>query len=174
MYENIGIVGFAFGLRDETQEPNPSNSALARVVTQAGEYVECHKDWPIVVTQWEITKGLNKFFRMSPDHSVELRSDGTYLDSRAVWEEAKFEFALNGVKAVIIIAQPFLHLPSLKRMVKADGYSVHEFKIPAIPFDDSIENTQPWTRSKLALVIYAIKSLIPGMKHGHNGMQNVS
>jgi hypothetical protein len=168
----VGIIGFALGLRDK--EPNPSNIALAEAVHKVVVEAEEFGSVPIVVTQWEITKALNELFDYEVDLSVELRADGTYLDSKGVWEDAKAEFAREGVTQVIIVAQPFLHLPSLKKMVKDDGFELFKYKIGAIPFDDSELNTQPWTRSKLALAAYAVKTLIPGTKHGHDGMQEVS
>ena len=168
MHMRVGIVGFAFGLRED--EPNPSNIALAVKVEEAVVYVNFQDSMPIVVTQWEITKAIEAPFNYVVDHSVELRQDGTYLDSSGVWKEAKAEFVREGVLQVIIIAQPFLHLPSLKKMVKDDGFEVIEFKVGPIPFDNSDLNTQPWTRSKIALAAYAAKSIL-GMKHGHDGMQ---
>ena len=171
MNPKVGIVGFAFGLREE--EPNPSNTALAVVVQEVSDYAELNECVPIVVTQWEITKALKERFDFDVDLSVEQYDDGTYLDSRGVWEDAKARFVYEGVTQVFIIAQPFLHLPSLKKMVKDDGYEVLEYKIAAIPFDNTDLNTKPWTRSKTALAIYAAKSLL-GMKRGHNGMQNAT
>lgn len=173
MHFRIGVLGFAFGLRSEVLEPNPSNVALASKVHDAVGYANFNDSLPIVVTQWEITKALKKEYGFEVDHSVELRIDGTYLDSKGVWEEAKNEFALEGVSQVIIIAQPFLHLTSLKKMIMDDGYDVYEYDTGAIPFDNSDLNTQPWTRTKLALAIYAVRSIL-GMKHGHDGMQSAT
>jgi hypothetical protein len=163
MDPKVGIIGFAFGLRAE--EPNPSNIALAKKVHQVVVDAEKFGSVPIVVTQWEITKALDELFGYEVDLSVELRADGTYLDSKGVWEDAKAEFVREGVTQVIVVAQPFLHLPSLKKMVKDDGYEVFVYKIGEIPFDNSDLNTQPWSRSKTALAVYAAKSLL-GMKHG--------
>lgn len=173
LHARIGIVGFAFGLRSKMQEPNPSNIALAKEVIDAVDFAILRDSLPIVVTQWEITKAIKRKRGYEVDHSVELRADGSYLDSKGVWEEAKAAFAVEGVAQVIIIAQPFLHLPSLKKMVTDDGYEVYSYDMGAVPFDDSDLNTQPWTRSKFALAIYAVKSLL-GMKHGHNGMQDAT
>lgn len=173
MHFRIGVVGFAFGLRSEALEPNPSNVALADKVHDAAGYVSFNDGLPVVVTQWEITKALKQKYGFQVNHSVKLRTDGKYLDSRGVWEEAKQEFAQRGVSRVIIIAQPFLHLPSLKKMIVADGYGVYDYRTGAIPFDDSKLNTQPWTRTKLALAIYAVKSML-GMKHGHDGRQSAT
>lgn len=157
MDPKMGILGFAEGLR--VIEPNPSNIAIAGGVVQAVDYVESCGSVPIVVTQWEVTIALKELFDFDADMSVELRADGKYRDSRGVWEEAKPEFVREGVTQVIIIAQPYLHLPSLKRMVRADGYEVIEYKFGPIPFDDSDLNTQPWTRNKVAYTKYAVKKL---------------
>lgn len=170
MDPKIGIVGFAFGLREE--EPNPSNVTLACKVTEAIEYASYSESLPVVVTQWEITKALDEEFFYDVDLSVEPHADGTYLDSKAVWEKAKARFVEEGVKQVIIIAQPFLHLPSLKKMVKGDGFEVLKYKVGEVPFDTSNLNTQPWTRTKPALFLYAVGSLLPGFEHTHAGMQN--
>ena len=169
----MGIVGFSFGLRDE--EPNPSNMALAVKLQEITDDLEIDGRVVVVVTQWEITKALDKRFGTDfyVDLSVEQHTDGTYLDSDDVWAAAKERFVYEGVTQVIIVAQPFLHLPKLKGMVTKDGYEVVDYEIGAIPFDNTDLNTQPWTRSKTALAIYAGKSLL-GMKRGHNGMQNAT
>lgn len=161
MDPKVGIIGFACGLREE--EPNPSNIALAKVVHWIVVDVEEFGSVPIVVTQWEITKALIELLNYEVDLSVELRADGTYLDSKGVWEEAKAEFVREGVTQVIIVAQPFLHLPSLKKMVKDDGFEVIEFKVGPIPFDNSDLNTQPWTRSKIALTKYSVRKIRDGV-----------
>lgn len=165
----FGIVGFSFGLRSEKEEPGPSNLALAHEVVMAMRTY----DTTIVVTQWEITKGMKRYSE-TPTRSVELHEDGTYLDSKSVWKLAKSEFDSQGVRQVVIIAQPFLHLPGLRRMIEKDEFEVVNHRLSQrIPFDNSPFNTQPWTRNKIALVIYAIKSIF-GVKHGHKGMQNVN
>lgn len=189
MKKKVGIVGFSFGLRTEELEPNPSNIALTAEVIKAIRLVQItghvdillHDSKPVVVAQWEISKGLRQK-NVEPDHVVELRTDGTYLDSAGVWDEAKRMFDELEVTDVIIVAQPFLHLPGIKMMIEKDNrrrvkqgkepFRILEFVIGDIPFDDSPLNTQPWTRSKLALLIYAIKSTLPGFKHGHGGKQN--
>ena len=164
------MVGFSFGLRTEAEEPNPSNEALAMAVVDACRFINFYDCEPIVVTQWEITKALKQ---NDVTHSVELRADGTYLDSKGVWDEAKKVFEPLGITRIVIVAQPFLHLPSLKLMVEKDGYEVLDFKVPDIPFDSSPSNTQPWTRSKLRLLVYAVKVKL-GMSHGYKGRQNVA
>lgn len=169
-----GIVGFSFGLRTVEEEPNPSNEALGLVVAKASRDVRAYGGKAVVVTQWEITKALAATHQGRVEHSVELHPDGHYLDSKDVWEAAKKVFEARGVHNVIVIAQPFLHLPRLKAMVKADGYSVVNYKVGRIPFDNSPQNTQPWTRTRPALLNYAFKSLLPGAEHGHNGRQNAS
>lgn len=167
----IGIVGFAFGLATEAEEPNPSNSALADAIDEALWFVEAAGDEAFIVTQWEITKGLD-LVSLTVNRSVEQNTDGSYLDSKGVWEVAKADFHAQGITQVIIVAQPFLHLPALKKMVRADGFEVNSnLKIGEIPFYNSPSNTQPWTRTKFALAVYAVKALF-GMKRGHDGMQN--
>jgi hypothetical protein len=170
MKMRVGIVGFSFGLRSEREEPNPSNQALAEEVDRAASYVNFYDSRPVVVTQWEITKGLAAV-ELEPDHTVGLLADGTYLGSKDVWEEARGVFEEEGVEQVIIIAQPFLHLPALKKMVRRDEFVVLPFPVRKIPFDNSLLNTQPWTRSKPALAWYAVRSLL-GMQPGHGGMQH--
>jgi len=168
----VGIVCFSFGLRAEPEEPNPSNWALAEAATNA--YASYQGKGPIaMVSQWEVNKALVRMRApFAVDRSVELNVDGSYLDSKGVWEEAKAVFEQKSVTEVVIIAQPFLHLTSLKQMVKSDGYGVLNFKIPPILFDDSAKNTQPWTRSKLRLLIYAVRLKL-GLSHGHDGRQQV-
>jgi len=177
--KKVLIAGFGFGLLANDKEPNISNQALASNIIEVSEYVDLHGSESFIASQWEITKALRILFDTSPDFSVELLEDGTYLDSKTVWAEMKKAVALdvekNGVPItqVVIVAQPFLHLPTLKQMVHDDGFDIIDYPMGKVPFDNSPENTQPWTRSKFALFIYAIKSAL-GMKRGHNGMQNAA
>jgi hypothetical protein len=166
----IGIVGFSFGLRAEPEEPNPSNLALSVAVRDAASV---HRNC-VVVTQWEITKAIQQAGDGNiVTRSVELNEDGSYLDSEGVWEAAKAIFQPLGIREVIIVGQPFLHLWKLKQMVRADSYTVVDFTVGHIPFDNSEKNTQPWTRTRPATTIYAIKSVL-GMKPGHGGKQYVN
>ncbi|HSH56171.1 MAG TPA: hypothetical protein VK983_05115 [Candidatus Limnocylindrales bacterium] len=162
----IAIIGFSFALRPEPLEPNPSNIELARAMIMCK-----HRLRPgtpaVMLAQWEIARALHWYNReeFRPALSVGPPTDGSYLDSRGVWEAAKTYCETHGIKVVVPVAQPFLHLPSVKQMIKKDGYTVLDIPIGKIPFDNSQFNTQPWTKSRFALLKYAIKIKL-GRSHG--------
>jgi hypothetical protein len=159
-----GIVVFSFALRQEDQEPNPCNIRLARVV----EHISSNaNDGVAIVSQWEVSRQL-RTDGYELCHSVELRDDGTYLDSEAVWNDAKAVFTKLGITEVIPVAQPFLQLRKVKQMIAADSFTVVDMSIGHIGFDKL--STQPWTRSRMRLLIYAIKQVLTGAR-GHNGKQ---
>jgi len=166
--KKVAILGFSFGLSNN--EPNKSNRALVWKFLDAVEYVEFNDSVPFTALQWEMNKGILDLIGESADCVAELREDGVYLDSKLVW--AAFKKAIEtegGIKQVIIIAQPFLHMRSLKSMIRKDDFEIIEFEMGEIPFYDSLKNTQPWTRSKPALALYAMKSLSKSVISGFRG-----
>lgn len=162
-----GLVAFAFALRREDQEPNPCNVRIAEAVERI---VASESEPVVVVAQWEPARKLRQD-GCEPAHVVELRADGSYLDSQGVWDEAKRVFEAQGITEVIPVAQPFLQSHAIQQMIKADGYKVVKRPVGWIGFDDNPANTQPWTRSPWALLKYAVKVKLGGAR-GHNGRQD--
>lgn len=161
----IGLVAFSFALREEQDEPNPCNQRLGDIVAA----IAATEPDLMIVSQWEVTRHLDSL-GIAVATTVELPTDGSYLDSRMVWNTAKATFSAHDITRVIAVSQPFLQLGAVKSMIRRDGFTVIDYPIPAIGFDTSPLNTQPWTKSAYALLIYAIKVRLSG-RHGHRGRQ---
>ena len=155
---SVGLVAFSFGQRAD--EPSPSNMALARAAKRGVDSVHGPVE---VVAQWEVAKGLERL-GLTPDVIVGPLPDGQYLDSDEVWRVARSRFERRGVESVIPVAQPFLHLWKVRRLARKDGLTVPKFAVGRIRFDDTRENTQPWTRSRLALLKYTVGQIFVGRK----------
>lgn len=162
----ILVVAYSFALRK--QEPNPCNVRIAReterIVTElrnAGEEV-------FIVAQWEVARQLERD-GFTADLIVGLLPGNKYLGSAEVWSAAE-EFGKSaGVTVAIAVAQPFLHLPMVRRMMRSSGWKVREVPIGKIGFDPSPLNTQWWTRGPKRLVLYSALTLVG--YHGHAGQQ---
>ncbi len=150
---SVGVVAFSFGQRID--EPGPSNMALARAVKRGVESVHGPVE---VVAQWEVATGLERL-GVTPDVIVGPLPEGKYLDSEEVWRVARQRFERRGVESVIPVAQPFLHLWKVRHLARRDGLRVPKFEVGPINFDDTRENTQPWTRSRLALLKYTVAQI---------------
>jgi hypothetical protein len=120
-----------------------------------------------IVAQWEIAQILHRAYEDCL--SVKPPSDGTYLDTEAVWGAAKVAFEPFGITEVIPVAQPFLHLRKIKKLMERDGYTVVDRHVGHIGFDR--KSSQWWTRGYLQLIIYAILQTLTGLK-GHRGKQS--
>jgi hypothetical protein len=155
-----GLVAFSFALRAVEEEPNPCNVRLAETVLRI---IAAEKDEIVVVSQWEVSRHLRTNGH-EPLCSVELRPDGEYLDSDAVWVTARKVFELNGISEVIPVAQPVLQMTKVKRLIKADGFVVIERPVGMVGFDR--QSTQWWTRGPLRLILYAILQQVTGQR-GH-------
>jgi hypothetical protein len=163
-----GIVAFSFALRNKDLEPNPCNKKLGDIVNSIYKQNDCVTN---VVAQWEIARHLQNLDVKFPLDIVNLNKDGVYLDSRMVWNQAKKVFKQNGINKVIPVAQPFIQLGYLKKIIKKDGFTVVDWPIEKIGYDNSPLNTQPWTTSAPALLFYAIKLALGGI-NGHKGRQD--
>lgn len=86
----IAIVDFSYALREE--EPNPCNVRLAEIVERAYYELLSEGIMVYVIAQWEVALQLEKY-GIPVDHIVQPRTD-SYLDSQAVWEEAR-EYVLG-------------------------------------------------------------------------------
>jgi hypothetical protein len=146
-----GLVVFSFALRAAVEEPNPCNVRLASVVRRI---VEREVDQVVVVAQWEVALQLRQY-GIPVARVVTPRSDGAYLDSKQVWEQARAEFWDREIDVVIPVAQPFLHLHRVRQLMEADGFSVGRRRIGWIGFDR--RSTQPWTRGPVRLLLYAMR-----------------
>jgi hypothetical protein len=126
----LGIVTFSFALRSDEQEPGPCNVRLGRAAMRI-----IASTWrPAIVSQWEVSRYLTSA-GIVVAVTVQPRPDGTYLSSEDIWSRAKVLFEELGVSEVIPVAQPFLHLRKVRRLMAADGYTVHRRRIGWIGFD---------------------------------------
>ena len=76
----LGLVVFPFALREKAEEPNPCNIRLAEAVKRI---VEDEPEEIIIVAQWEVARALESM-NVAVEHIVELREDGSYLDSEEI------------------------------------------------------------------------------------------
>lgn len=164
-----GIVAFSYGKRAERNEPNPCNTLLGDATVSAIDMTKLDYDHePVVVVQWEISKRIyqsfsdNVWYRVYVHHAVTkknatAKSDGrVYLDTADVWRVAKEIFEKAGVKEVVVIANPFLHLGAIKKMVRADGFTVIDWPMPTIGFDNDPRQLQWWCKGRLRFIAYGI------------------
>ena len=155
------IVAFSFGQKiDLDDEPGPSNQDLAAVVLAAARRSPSPH---VVVAQWEVARQLEADGQPA-DLVVEERSDGSYLDTQAVWDAARELFVERGVRDVVPVAHPWLHLPTTKRMVRASGFRVVAPPTATVRFDSSTGNSQWWTRTHQGLVVYSLGKRWPALR----------
>jgi hypothetical protein len=93
---------------------------------------------------------------------VELRPDGSYLDSDIVWGTARRVFEQHGISEVIPVAQPFLQMTKVRQLIKSDGFVVLDRPVGTVGFDR--QSTQWWTRGPLRLLWYAILQQFTGRR----------
>jgi hypothetical protein len=117
----------------------------------------------VVVAQWEIARALETR-GVAVDRVVGPRADRGYLGSEEVWADAKSLLQDRGISNVVLVAQPFLHLPKVARLARLDAFAVIPFKVDAVGFDNTSENTQWWTRGPIRLAAYAILQMLAGVR----------
>lgn len=143
----IGIVAFSFALGKN--EPNPCNIRLASAVELI---VRESKEPVILVAQWEIARAIKS---VPVDYVVEKhRTEGAYLDSEEVMAQAAEFFRKHGVKEVIPVANPFLHLAKCRSLVYKEGFVSINRRIGWVGFYR--KSLQWWTRGPIRLIVYAI------------------
>lgn len=155
---DVAIVAFSFALRKGNQEPNPCNLKLAQ------EVLRLRKDYPssLVVAQWEVAKALGRLGHTA-DHVISRPSDGTYLDTNFVWREACEHLADAEIWQVVPVAQPFLQLTQVRRMIRRSPFALQVRRINRIGFDNSRDNSQWWTKGPVRLLAYALLALTKGL-----------
>ena len=153
----IGIVALSYAKR--AKEPNPVNDKLAYVTERVDDELQASGELTIVVTQWEIAK--SKYLKTRPqlivtqdDATNRDRNGRLYLDSQDVLNKAFELFRANGVTAVLVVANPFIHLQAVESLVKKAGFKVVKHKMPSVGFDNSPENVQWWCKGPIRFVIY--------------------
>ena len=147
-------MAFSFALRAPSNEPNPSNVALARAT------LAVLRDLPaaFVVAQWEVARALDQLGRPA-DEVIEQPEDGTYLDTAGVMESAAPLLRRHGIATVTVVAKPGLHLVRARSLVRRYGFAPRRARIEPVPYDRSGLNTQWWTRGRVRLFIYSVGQL---------------
>lgn len=142
-----GMVVFSFAKRLPGEEPNPCNvrlgEAAIRILSSEPEPIS-------VVAQWEVARHL-KANGVGVQHVVE-DLDAGYLDTEAVWRDARTIFREVDLADVIPVAQPFLQMTKVVQIMRRDGFRPVRRPIGYIGFDNDQRNTQWWTRGPLRLV----------------------
>jgi hypothetical protein len=155
-----GMVVASFALRAPDQEPNPCN---IRIAEAARRIVNEEYGNVVIVSQWEVTKRLSRYWNSLIARNVELKSDDSYLGAEDVWEAAKKEFRERDITEVIIVSQLLVRL-KLNGLAKKDGFKVINRGVGWIGFDRSPENTQPWTKGPIRLLVYAVRQVLFGAR----------
>lgn len=159
-FMTTGIVTLAFAKR--VVEPNPVNIKLAAITDAIDDELQQGGEPTVIVVQKEIELGI-KHLRLETnlrrvvgqeDASNKDRYGNLYLDSMDVLKVAFEEFRAEDITDVIIIANPFLHLPGAKALAKKAGFSVMVYKIPRVGFDKSPLNLQWWCKGPIRLLTY--------------------
>jgi hypothetical protein len=156
----VGIVVFSFGSRGPDLEPGPCNERLGRAV--AG-IVSNESSSFFIVAQWEVARALAS---LGIDCEAVNPDTESYLDTETVWAHAQKSFREIGVGSVIPVAQPFLHLFAVRRLIAQDHrFSVQARPIPFIGWDSSPVNRQWWTKGPVRFLFYSALRLahVPGV-----------
>jgi hypothetical protein len=149
--ETLAVVAFSFGLRAKAREPNPCNRRLAR----AAERIAGHESGNILLlAQWEVAKQL-KADGVHVDRVINKSGRGAYLDSDEVWAQALAFLRDHRVTRVIPVAQPFLQIHKIRKLIRESGLPVDRKRIGWVGFDPSPANTQWWTKGPMRLLAYA-------------------
>lgn len=175
----IGIVALSFGKVSRQASFDPVNYRLSEFVKDA------HKDittWrlvlqgksskrtsateTIIVAQQEISHYLTDYPELdlrivTNAHATPKDNGQLYLDTQDVINEAFRVFREEEVREVIVVAHPFLHAWTARRLVRQMGFINHEFRVDEwIGFDSSRDNLQWWCRGPLRFLIYVAIQVI--------------
>jgi hypothetical protein len=152
-----GIVALSFGRRSE--EPNPVNQALARALTDIVQEVDDFTDSCFVVAQWEIAlqlqeDGIEPDLTVGPEYASK-HGNRVYLDTDDVLQAAHTQFRARGITKVIVVANPFIHLGAVRRMMESRRFEIEtKYSIPKVGFDNDPAQLQWWCRGPLRTLLY--------------------
>jgi hypothetical protein len=154
-----GLVVFAFGLRNDEQEPGSCNRRLARIsehiaINYAGEV--------LTVAEWPVARQL-KADHFEPAICVKRPKDGSYLSSTHVWQTAADYLAEQGVQEVILVANPYLQLRGVRHLTRGSGLTIVPQKIGYVGFDK--QSHQWWSRSRLRYTYYVTRRAYDHWRH---------
>ena len=144
------VLALSYGFRDGGS-PCLSNVDLAR---EAEVFVRLGVS---VIAQWEIGDIMNP----DPTHIIRKhRIAGQYLDSDEVIAQGVDWLKQHhpDIRQIVVVAQPFIHLPLARVIVRRYGYSVRRVQIGPIRFDK--QSAQWWTRGRIPSIIYLIRRVL--------------
>jgi hypothetical protein len=156
MNQKEAIFGLSYGYRKN--DPGPINLALAKVIEREKE-INPELE---IIAQWEIAACLkNKPTFIIKEH----REKGKYLDTDEVIVQAVEYFKANNIKAIRLVAFPFLHRYLCRYFLKRidPTLQVKIIKTGWIPFDK--ESEQFLAISPLHALIYAIGRILFNKKN---------
>jgi len=148
-----GLVAFSFALGAE--EPNPCNVRLAEAVKRI---VEAEGSQVVVVAQWEVARALETLSCQA--HHIVYSEPNVYLNSDMVMTKAADWFHGYHITEVIPVAQPFLHLPMCRQLVRRHSFTVLKRRVGWIGFYG--QSLQWWTRDPIRLLFCAILFKLTG------------
>lgn len=163
MQTGVGVIALSYGKR--RLEPNPVNARLGRELIDIIDIFDTYNNGVVVASQWEITNqlvidGYEKFVdvNVTPADATKRRKDGTkYLDSEDVLRKAFELFESRGVYEVIVVANPFLRLKAVRKLVKKAGFDINPYPMMGrIGFDNSPLQLQWWCKGPIRFIIYDI------------------
>lgn len=153
--ETFAIVAFSFGLRAKGREPNPCNRRLARAVERITRLTARESGSILLISQWEVAKQLQAD-GVHVDRVIEESPRGDYLGSDEVWAQALAFLQGRRVARVIPVAQPFLQIHKVRKLINESGLPQERKRIGWVGFDPSPANTQWWTKGPMRLLAYAL------------------
>jgi hypothetical protein len=152
--ETFAIVAFSFGLRAKAREPNPCNRRLARAVERITRLTAKESENILLISQWEVAKQLEAD-GVHVDRVIDMSPRGDYLDSDEVWAQALAFLQGRHVARVVPVAQPFLQIHKVCKLIRKSGLPLERKRIGWVGFDSSPANTQWWTKGPMRLLAYA-------------------
>ncbi len=156
MNQKEAIFGLSYGYRKN--DPGPINLALAKVIDREKEISPELE----IIAQWEVAACLkNKPVFVIREH----RQKGEYLDTDEVIAQAVEYCKDNGIKAIRLVAFPFLHRYLCRQLLKKSDPTL-EIKIVKtgwIPFDKQSE--QFLAKGSLHAFAYAIGRILFSKKN---------
>lgn len=182
--EVVGIIAFAFGQDGDHNFPKsgPANDAVVKRAEQIRAIERRKNNRVMLAIQWEgaCSQWLD---RGRPGDNVQVSNFGPhhtssthYVTTEYVVDESLRIFRDKGVTRVIFVAHPF-HLFAINYLLKSDEWSRklqgmtldtqynRERKLARIPYDESPENVQDWTRGPIRFGGYLVRAKLTG-RHG--------
>ena len=161
---SVGLVAFSMGWRaNELEEPSLGNLDLARETIRIVREESKGGEAVLTVLQWEVANALKHIdSELIPNLVLWGPRAGRSIDSNELMTQAVEFFRDHGIRRVIPVAYPFLHLPYCRRLVRRAGFEVCRRRVEDIRLDPV--SITPWTTSRWRILKYAIRRTITGRR----------